>query len=202
MHWFKNIKCFPSSMLDIVIPNNNEQELFAMAHRLGYKQLLLLYQKPTPLQQTELPLKIMTGVIVTKPNQHYPNTITVARSSTQDRAFLEQKPPTLMYDFEQTQNPDTMHHRMSGLNQVLCTLAAGKTSVFFSFHSIFTAQHTPKILGRIMQNIRLCRKYKVHMGIASFATDPFHMRSSHDLKSYFTLLGMRADEVKKAFALS
>ena len=188
-------------MLDIVIPQNNEQELVEMAYRLGYKQLLVLYQKPTPPPATELPLKVMTGVFVTKPAQHYQNTITTAKSSAQDRAFIEHKPPTVMYDFELTENPDTMHHRTSGLNHVLCTLAAGKTSVYFSFHTILTAPHTPRLLGRMMQNIVLCRKYKVHMGIASFASAPFQMRSPHDLKSYFTLLGMRAEEVKKAFTL-
>ena len=188
-------------MLDIVIPNNNEQELLEMAHRLGFKQLLFLYQKPTPPPATELPIKVITGIIITKPMQHNPNTITAAKSSIQDRAFLEHKPPTLMYDFELTEKPDTMHQRTSGLNHVLCTLAAGKTSVYFSFRTILTAPYTPKILGRIIQNIKLCRKYKVHMGIASFATDPFHMRSPHDLKSYFSLLGMRPEEQKKAFML-
>ena len=193
---------FPLFMLDIVIPNNNEQKLLEMAHRLGFKQLLFLYSRSTPPPATELPLKVMTGVIVTKPTQHHQNFITVAKSSIQDRAFLEHKQPTLMYDFELTEKPDTMHQRTSGLNHVLCTLAAGKTSVYFSFRTILTVPYTPKILGRIMQNIKLCRKYKVHMGIASFATDPFHMRSPHDLKSYFALLGMRPEEQKNAFMLS
>jgi len=30
-------------MIDIVIPNNNEEEFIKMAEKLGYKELLFLY---------------------------------------------------------------------------------------------------------------------------------------------------------------
>ena len=40
-----------------------------------------------------------------------------------------------------------------------------------------------------MQNIDLCRKYKVKMLIASFAKDPSGMKSPHDLISLFKVLG-------------
>ena len=190
-------------MFDIVIPENNEAELLAMAHRLGYKQVLLLYKKHTVAPKTELPIKVLTGLIVTKPTQHYSNVITVAKSSLADRAFLEHNPSAIMYDFELVEQPDTMHQRTSGLNQVLCKLAAGKTSIYFSFTSILNAQgmQSPKLLGRIMQNIILCRKYKIHMGIASFASNPYDLRSSYDIKSFFTLLGMQPNELNNAFSL-
>lgn len=188
-------------MFDIIIPNVNEAELIEMAHKLGYKQLLFLYKKPTPAPTTQLPIKTLSGVLLSKPTQAYQNMITAVASSEQDRSFLEHSPPTIMYGFETIQQPDMMHERTSGLNQVLCKLAAGKTRIYFSFRNILDTKGMPRarLMGRIMQNIRLCKKYGVAMGIASFASDPFQMRSSYDLKSYFLMLGMTPEEVKNAF---
>lgn len=191
-------------MLDIVVPNGNEDELIEMAHRLGYKQLLFLYKKPTPAPATKLPIKTLSGVMLSKPTQTYRDTITATASSEQDRAFLEHNPPTIMYDFETIRSPDMMHERVSGLNQVLCKLAAGKTRVYFSFRNILATQgmQRARLLGRIMQNIMLCRKYNVQIGIASFAINPYEMRSPYDLKSYFIQLKMTPEEAKDAFTLS
>ncbi|MBI4016540.1 MAG: hypothetical protein HY363_02495 [Candidatus Aenigmarchaeota archaeon] len=191
-------------MLDIVVPNGNEAELIEMAYRLGYKQLLFLYRKPTPAPTTQLPVKTLSGVLLSKPTQAYKNTITAAASSEQDREYLEHNPPTIMHDFETIQQPDLMHERTSGLNQVLCKLAAGRTKIYFSFSNILALSgiKRARMLGRIMQNTFLCRKYGVQMGIASFATHPYQMRPPHDLKSYFLQMGMRDDEVKKAFTLN
>ena len=58
------------------------------------------------------------------------------------------------------------------------------------------------ILGRIMQNIRLCRKYKVDMLTASFATDPFEMRSAKDLLSFNISLGMEPGVSKRALTIA
>src|SRR3989344_3838600 len=61
---------------------------------------------------------------------------------------------------------DFMHQRNSGLNHVLCALAKEhNVAIGFSFSSILRAQHREKLLGRIMQNILLCRKYKIPMVI-------------------------------------
>ncbi len=193
--------CFESFMFDIVIPDNNEHELLKMAHRLGYKQLLFLYRKPAKQPETELPVKTFSGVLITKPTQQYAGLITAVQSSQLDKQFLELKqPPTIMFDFELSQLPDTMHWRTSGLDQVLCKMAAGKTRIYFTFKNILATQgmKQARLLGRIMQNIMLCRKYKVEMGVASFASDPLGMRSPHDLRSLFQLLGMTQVEAKLA----
>ena len=51
-------------------------------------------------------------------------------------------------------------------------------------------------MGRIMQNIRLCRKYNVSMVFASFAEAKWEMRSAKDLMSFAVLLGMTPKEAK------
>jgi RNase P/RNase MRP subunit p30 len=66
----------------------------------------------------------------------------------------------------------------------------------FSLNSILNSKNKHIILGRITQNIKLCRKYKVKMIIGSFTSNPFEMRSYHDLASLFLKLGMTQKEVK------
>ena len=187
-------------MLDIVLPAGNESELIEMAHRMGYTELLLLYNKPTPAPKSAL-LKTFSGVLLSKPTQHFDGMLTAAAGADNARSFLEHNPPVIIYNLELAQLPDTMTERSSGLNQVLCALAAGKTRICFSFANIlaFSGMKRARLLGRIMQNILLCRKYNVHMGIASFASASYQLRSPYDLKSYFQQLGMKHDELKNAF---
>ena len=49
-----------------------------------------------------------------------------------------------------------------------------------------------------MQNVRLCRKYKVRMVLASFAHDPWEMRSAYDLLAFGQVLGMTPKEATVA----
>jgi len=135
---------------------------------------------------------IISGVIKIRPG------ITTVCEGT--REALE-RGATYAYGFEEQEPKDHTHYRRSGLNQVLCKIATKKNvRITFSFASILGATREKRalILGRIMQNIRLCQKYKTPMKIASFATEPYQMRSPHDLAAFFSQLGMQPDVVKKA----
>jgi RNase P/RNase MRP subunit p30 len=91
------------------------------------------------------------------------------------------------------------------LNQVLCNLAKkNKVVIGFSFNEVLKSKDVEraKIIGRMQQNIKLCRKYKVDMIIASFATNKYEMRSLNDLKSFARVIGMNSQEVKKVFTLA
>ena len=90
-----------------------------------------------------------------------------------------------------------MHQRGSGLDHILSKLAHDKkVAIGFSLSSIMNSKNKNIILGRMMQNIMLCRKYSVKAVIASFAETPFGMRSPYDMMSLFAVLGMRQEEVK------
>jgi len=58
------------------------------------------------------------------------------------------------------------------------TCAKNGVAIGFSMYSILSAgpQKRAIVMGRIMQNIKLCRKFKVKMKIASFAKSPGGMR--------------------------
>ena len=76
-----------------------------------------------------------------------------------------------------------------------------KTSLALSFNQILKARpkRRAEIMGRMAQNIMLCRKYKVKVIITSFATDPYEMRSPHDLMALGRMLGMDTKQVKDCF---
>lgn len=104
----------------------------------------------------------------------------------------------VLFDFETDTRDDFLHHRASGLNQVLCKLAKKKDSIIaFNFNSILTAADffQSKIIGRMQQNIRFCRKYKIPMLPLTFASSPFEMRSALDLGAFFIDIGMHPKEI-------
>lgn len=119
---------------------------------------------------------------------------------TLNRFALSSKYVDILLDPHVGQRKDFMHQRNSGLNQVLCMLAKEyNVAVGFSFSAILESTHRAALLGRIMQNIRLCRKYKVPMVIGSFAKDAWQLRNEKDLQAFFKVLGMTGKEVQMDF---
>ncbi len=98
-----------------------------------------------------------------------------------------------------TEARDKVHSRDSGLNQVICKLMANnKIAIAFSFADLLNSKERHKLIGRWMQNIRLCRKFKVRMVLASFAANKWEMRAAKDLFSLALTLGMTGKEAQEA----
>lgn len=115
-----------------------------------------------------------------------------------NRKILEDKKTDILLDPE-PKKWDKLHHRNSGLNQVLCKLAAQHDiAIGFSFRSILFSNNRGALMGKIMQNIRLCLKYKVKIIFGSFAEEKFEMRSAEDLLGFLDCLGMAPGDAKKA----
>ena len=194
-------------MFDIVFPQKNEEEFFAMAKRLGYSGLVLVYpskQSADAAPKSPAGLHVKTAVLA-EPKKAYQlreqGILTFVQCSDQDRPILERGAADVLFGAESTQPKDYAHQRGSGLNHIMCELAQkNKVAIGFSFASVLGVfgSKRAQLLGRMMQNIRLCRKYKAKMLIGSFAADPWKMRSPHDLQSFFTVLGMHPADTKKA----
>ena len=190
-------------MIDIVVPNNNEEEFITMAEKLGYKGLYFLYSlndyldKHQKLKIKNTKTMIHTGIMIdnreiykVKNMLKNEKAFIVVKSSTNDKESIEKLKPDVIFSFEGNAKKDFIHQRASGLNHILCKSAKDNgVMIGFSLSSILNVEDKHKILGRMMQNIELCRKYKVKMIIASFARDPFGMRSPHDLIGLFKVLG-------------
>lgn len=196
-------------MFDIVFPDRNEQEFFAMAKRLGYRGLICVY--PSEAAATHAPqppagLSVRAAVLAEPKRARQfrkRGMLTLVRCSDQDRMVLEQGAADVLFGAEGTQPKDYAHQRGSGLNHVLCQLAhKNRVAIGFCLADILASSGSQRarLLGRMMQNIALCRKYKVRMVIGSFAADPWKMRSPHDLQAFFAVLGMHPAEAKDAMA--
>lgn len=182
---------------DIVFPENNEEEFVKLAEELGYDELLFLYKGEIPQRSINSKIKIRTGVIALPKDiekaKRKAGIVVVKSSYEQDRWVLEHSKADILFGLEESQRKDYMHHRGSGLNQVLCKIAAdrGKT-LGFSFSSVLNAESwmRARIIGRMMQNARFCRKYKVNTVLASFAKSPYEMRHAKDMAAFKRLIGL------------
>lgn len=201
-------------MIDIVLPKDNEIEFIEIASKLGIKKLYLLYdfdeydedenkKKLNLIENKKINFEI--GFIVNQKNINKAfqlSKLLVAKSSGNDRFFIESKKIRLLYGFEEVPKKDYLHQRASGLNHILCELAReNDVAVGFSYSSLFNNKNTsitPTVIGRMMQNIALCQKYKVKTIIGSFSEMPFDLRSQYDVTSLFTMLGMDGKKIKES----
>ena len=199
---------------DIVLPKNNEIEFIEIASKLGIKKLCFLYdfdyydeQKTTKKLESVKNynnVSVETGFLVNQRNfgkAAKQSKLLVAKSSEKDRVFVESNKIKLIYGFEELYKKDYLHQRASGLNHVICELAKqNNVAISFSYSMLFDKNPAvaSMLMGRMMQNIALCRKYKVKTAIGSFAENQFNLRSSYDVMSLFTMLGMSGEKIKES----
>ncbi len=196
-------------MLDIVFPEDNEFDFIKMAEYLGVSKLLFVYGDPDKFftKTVNSSVKIFNALFSdpskVQKARHFSNSV-LCRGEENNTDIIERAKPDILFAIEEAQKRDYLHHRVSGVNQVLCRLAVKNNVVFgFSFSSLLNK--TPfirsQIMGRMMQNISLFRKFKNSFCVASFARHPCQMRSPKDLESLFALFGMHPKEIQKAFSI-
>ena len=199
-------------MISIVFPNKNEKRFLDIAKKLNYNGVCFVYEfkakqdfeKKKKQLQKKTSLEIYIGLLA-KPKQvnkakRFAD-IVLVKSSKNDIYVLEKTKADILFGLELNPRPDSMHYRSSGLNQVLCKLAnKNRIMIAIPFSMVLKSKDMLKsqIMGRISQNIKLCRKYKVNMIVASFAQEPFQIRAAKDLESFCVVLGMHPKQAKEA----
>jgi len=117
--------------------------------------------------------------------------IIVYRPATDDllRFALEKTTVDIFLGVEHLHPKDSVHYLRSGLDQILCTIAAerGKT-IAFSFSELLNSPERAKLLARMMFNIKLCQKYKIKMLFSTFTQNKEEMRSAKDLEIFWQTL--------------
>ncbi|MFQ5474911.1 MAG: RNase P subunit p30 family protein [Candidatus Nanoarchaeia archaeon] len=178
-------------MFDIVLPEDNELELIRMAERLGWKRLCLAYGKHKDIsrfrQQTSIGL--LSGIIGDSGSAD----LIIAKTSDPDktRSLAERSRINIITGLEASKKHDFMHHRNSGLNHVICRILAENDIVIaFDFSSILDSKGRQRaiLLGRMKQNARFARKYKIGLIFASFASSPLGMRSPRLASSFLSTM--------------
>ena len=165
------------TMKDYVIAKN-EKEFIALAEKLGFTELVFINGDVTKLKSK---MKLSSSKRIFKSD------------IKKDRGLIESKKADLIYGFETLSRKDGFHFLNSGLNHVIVKLMKDKNvSYGLSFSQLVGVSKLEQsiILGRIMQNIKLCKKYKVPVVVGSFANSPYLMRDSKDLLAFARTLGL------------
>jgi len=194
--------------VDIVFPSKNEGELVSVAEKLGYSGLCFVYdyQKDVNilrqgLEKLDTKLKIYLGLLAEPAdvrNAAKVCELVLVKGSAKNHDVLEKLPVDILFGSEFFMKRDAMHYRGSGLNQILCRLAAkNKVIIGFNLNMINESMNLPMILGRVMQNIVLCKKYRAEMAIFSGARKPYQMKGISDLMSFMTVAGLNQGDSGK-----
>jgi len=163
--------------MDIAFPRNNEKRFSEMASRLGI-EVKFAY-----------PSKELFKV----------DNLFVSDKGT--RKDFEEGRIKMFFDLEKQHGKDFLHQRNSGLNHIMVKIASEKNKMIgFNFSGILNAEDEKKavLLGRMKQNVKLCRKYKVKMFLGSFAKDPYELRSIYELRAFGVIIGMNPGEIKNS----
>lgn len=119
--------------------------------------------------------------------------IVVFRPSSEEllRYALEKTLVDIVVGVEKIHYKDSVHYLRSGLDQILCKIAhtEGKR-VMFAFCDVLNSKDRGRLLGRMMMNIKLCKKYKVEMVFCSLAKDKYGLRYYLDLKNFWKNLSV------------
>jgi hypothetical protein len=183
-------------MIDIVFPNKNEEEFIEMSKKLGMAGIIFAYKNKNEFYEKKTDIPAINALIAEPKNIMKAKQLNAPAICTASREAIE-RGANIVFGFELLEEKEHTHYRKSGLNQVLCKIAADKkVAIGFSFTTILNSygQKRAQLLGRIMQNITFCQKYKTPMKIASFATNPYEMRAPADLTAFFKNLGMQQPE--------
>ena len=165
-------------MKDYILDLNNE--FLSIAEKLGYSELAAAKQIDVSKFNTKIKLVCSKKIFKS--------------DIKKDRGLIESKKADIIYGFETLSRKDGFHFLNSGLNQVLAKLMKDRNvSYGISFSQLLNAskQEQSVMFGRIMQNLKLCKKYKVHVIAASFARNPYEMRDSKDMQAFARVLGLQ-----------
>ncbi len=197
-------------MFDIVFAGSEEEKntFWKKAEELGFDGIIFIenYKDNKKAEAVLIKTEDVNELIKSAAKAGKEKKIVFVQGSNDEinRTAVENKNVRVLLSPEHSRGKDFMHYRNSGLNQVLCGLAAKNNIAIGVNLSEFSCMKDNRekalVLGRIMQNIRLCNKFKVKMFIASFAKKPDEMVSADGLKSFALSIGMSTSQTKKIFA--
>ena len=121
-----------------------------------------------------------------------------AKDDEFNRRIIETCKINFLVSPELNQGKDTLKQRDSGLNHVSAKFSAKKNiSIVINFSELETLDKKirAKAISRIMQNIKISRKAKCKIKIASFAQTKENLTSENQLKTFLFSLGASSQQV-------
>jgi RNase P/RNase MRP subunit p30 len=102
-----------------------------------------------------------------------------------------------LIDLELDSRRDNLHHRSSGLDSTSAKLCA-RSNVLVLVNLANLRSLDPVFLGRVQQNILLCRKHGAPLGVVSSAKTEGELPNERDVQSLLVTLGASPGEAKRA----
>ncbi len=210
--------------IDYVCPKDNEEELLNRVIAFGYSAVCFcyafsdfdtrkdkLFSSISKLKKKNPDTKVYTGIFFTEESlkksanlQKYYDFIFLLATKNLQETLSRTKNLHFIYGLETLHVKDSLHHRKTGINQVISRmLAENEIKVILSFKNLLDSSNPrlPQTLGRFKELIKLSRKFKFKLNLASFASDQYGLRSKHDLIALLIVLGMHPKEAKDALRL-
>ena len=108
------------------------------------------------------------------------------------RYILENKKIAAVCSIEEESLKDFMHSRNSNLNNIFCEIAR-KNNIGYaiSISSILSAKNKISLLGKILQNIKLCKKHNVKIYILNDSN-----KNPKDLEAFSRFLSISGEIIK------
>ena len=172
--------------MQIVFPNENEEKFIEMATRLGLSELVFVYKlKDFVRKEFDCGVDVKFGILA-KSNeiQKAKNKadLVLYECDEDARHVIEKFKPDIVFNFENSSRKDFIHHRNSGMNHIIAKLMCDKkVKLGVSFANLLLSKKRAVLIGRIKQNIKLCKKYKVDVIVSSFAKDVYGMRCEKEM---------------------
>ncbi len=188
------------------------QEQVALARELGHKEIIVLHTDHRGGARSARPSAAGTAA----PTQSQARgrelrgmkTAALARTANQAKAlkgrydyvvapcareFFESRFVDFILEPENGNRQDFIHHRNSGLNQVLLKLCQATAkrpgkAIITTTSLLLNAKRPETVLGRMMQNARWCRKYKIAYHVTSGARSSWEQRDAEGLKAVGRIL--------------
>lgn len=111
------------------------------------------------------------------------------------RKAIERKKIDILLNPHLVSIKDSFHYRRSGLDQILCGLMH-RNNIVMAF--TLDSMNNYIEIGRLMQNIMLCRKYQVKVLFFTFAENIYGLRAKSDIVSLLYVLGMSTKQAEEA----
>jgi len=172
----------------------------SVLRELGHKELLIVFTKHdkknpetiAKLRSEHPKLKIRSGLLITRIEDAKLKRFYDCLLAPPDRSLIESKSVDYIFEPEAASRPDFIHHRNSGLNQVILNLCKpsskrGAKEIITS-SSLLLGKRPAEKLGRMAQNARWCRKYKVKYHVTSGARSIWELRAKDDLAALHRVL--------------
>ncbi len=119
----------------------------------------------------------------------------------QNRKYVSDAQNDILMNPELKSLGDKIHYRKSGLNQVLAKLATkNDVAIGFGFSFVLNSKSVEraKMIGRMKQNVRICKKAGAKMVVCSYGGNVKEMRGARDLLAFARIIGMEPGEAKNS----